>query len=34
MTYETPEPGLGPADLTRIVGSKGIIDSDHYGKVS
>ena len=34
MTYETPEPGLVPNDWTRIVGSKGIIEADHYGKVS
>jgi predicted dehydrogenase len=33
MTYETPEPGLEPNDWTRIVGSKGIIEADHYGKV-
>ena len=33
MTYETPEPGLVPNDWTRIVGSKGIIEADHYGKV-
>jgi len=34
MTYETPEPGLVPNDWTRIVGSKGIIEADHYGKVN
>ena len=34
MTYETPEPGLVPNDWTRIVGSKGIIEADHYGEVS
>ena len=33
MTYETPEPGLEPNDWTRIVGSKGIIEADHYGEV-
>jgi predicted dehydrogenase len=34
MTYETPEPGLVPNDWTRVVGSKGIIEADHYGKVN
>ena len=33
MTYETPEPGLVPNDWTRIIGSRGIIEADHYGKV-
>ncbi len=33
MTYETPEPGLVPNDWTRIIGSGGIIEADHYGKV-
>ena len=33
MTYEVPEPGLEPNDKTRIIGSTGIIDADHYGKV-
>jgi predicted dehydrogenase len=33
MTYETPEPGLVPNDMTRIIGSKGIIEADHYGAV-
>ena len=34
MTYEAPEPGLVPNDSTRIVGSKGIIEADHYGVVN
>ena len=34
MTYETPEPGLVPNDWTRIIGSKGIIEADHYGAVN
>jgi len=33
MTYETPEPGLVPNDWTRIIGSTGIIEADHYGQV-
>jgi predicted dehydrogenase len=33
MTYETPEPGLVPNDWTRIIGSAGIIEADHYGQV-
>ena len=33
MTYETPEPGLVPNDWTRIIGSEGIIEADHYGVV-
>lgn len=33
MTYETPEPGLVPNDWTRIIGSEGIIEADHYGAV-
>ncbi len=33
MTYETPEPGLVPNDWTRVIGSTGIIEADHYGKV-
>jgi UDP-N-acetyl-2-amino-2-deoxyglucuronate dehydrogenase len=33
MTYETPEPGIVPNDTTRVIGSKGIIDADHYGAV-
>jgi predicted dehydrogenase len=33
MTYETPEPGLVPNDMTRIIGSQGIIEADHYGQV-
>lgn len=33
MTYEAPEPGLVPNDWTRIIGSTGIIEADHYGKV-
>jgi predicted dehydrogenase len=33
MTYEVPEPGLAPNDKTRIIGSTGIIEADHYGKV-
>lgn len=33
MSYEVPEPGLVPNDKTRIIGSTGIIDADHYGKV-
>jgi predicted dehydrogenase len=33
MTYEVPEPGLEPNDSTRIIGSKGIVDVDHYGQV-
>ena len=33
MTYETPEPGLVPNDWTRIIGSRGILEADHYGKV-
>ena len=33
MTYEVPEPGLVPNDWTRIIGSAGIIEADHYGQV-
>jgi UDP-N-acetyl-2-amino-2-deoxyglucuronate dehydrogenase len=33
MTYEAPEPGLVPNDTTRIIGSRGIIEADHYGQV-
>ena len=33
MTYEAPEPGLVPNDWTRIIGSAGIIEADHYGQV-
>jgi predicted dehydrogenase len=33
MTYEAPEPGLVPNDWTRIIGSTGIIEADHYGQV-
>jgi UDP-N-acetyl-2-amino-2-deoxyglucuronate dehydrogenase len=33
MTYEAPEPGIVPNDWTRIIGSSGIIEADHYGKV-
>jgi len=33
MTYETPEPGLTPNDWTRVIGSTGIIEADHYGQV-
>ena len=33
MTYEAPEPGLVPNDWTRIIGSIGIIEADHYGQV-
>ena len=33
MTYELPEPGINPADVTFIIGSKGMIDCDQYGKV-
>ena len=33
MTYEMPEPGLVPNDWTRIIGSEGIIEADHYGVV-
>ena len=33
MTYEAPEPGLVPNDWTRIIGSSGIIEADHYGQV-
>jgi predicted dehydrogenase len=33
MTYEAPAPGLVPNDWTRIIGSTGIIEADHYGKV-
>jgi myo-inositol 2-dehydrogenase/D-chiro-inositol 1-dehydrogenase len=33
MTYELPEPGITPADVTYIIGSKGMIDCDQYGKV-
>lgn len=33
MTYEVPEPGLVPNDKTRIIGSTGIIEADHYGQV-
>ncbi len=33
MTYEAPEPGLVPNDWTRVIGSTGIIEADHYGKV-
>lgn len=33
MTYEVPEPGLVPNDKTRVIGSKGIIEADHYGEV-
>lgn len=34
MTYELPAPGIYPADVTFIIGSKGMIDCDQYGKVS
>ncbi len=33
MTYELPAPGITPADVTFIIGSKGMIDCDQYGKV-
>ncbi len=33
MTYELPEPGIFPADVTYIVGTKGMIDCDQYGAV-
>jgi predicted dehydrogenase len=33
MTYEVPEPGLVPNDWTRVIGSEGIIEADHYGAV-
>ncbi len=33
MTYEVPEPGLVPNDWTRVIGSTGIIEADHYGAV-
>ena len=33
MTYETPQPGIAPNDSTRIIGSTGIIETDHYGAV-
>jgi len=33
MTYEAPEPGIVPNDWTRVIGSEGIIEADHYGKV-
>ena len=33
MTYEVPEPGLVPNDKTRVIGSTGIIEADHYGEV-
>lgn len=33
MSYEVPEPGLVPNDWTRIIGSAGIIEADHYGQV-
>jgi predicted dehydrogenase len=33
MTYEAPPPGLVPNDTTRIIGSAGIIEADHYGQV-
>jgi predicted dehydrogenase len=33
MTYEVPEPGIVPNDVTRIIGSTGIIEADHYGAV-
>ena len=33
MTYELPEPGISPADVTVIIGSKGMIDCDQYGAV-
>jgi predicted dehydrogenase len=33
MTYEAPEPGLVPNDWTRVIGSTGIIEADHYGQV-
>jgi predicted dehydrogenase len=33
MTYEVPPPGLVPNDVTRIIGSEGIIEADHYGAV-
>ncbi len=33
MSYEVPEPGLVPNDKTRIIGSTGIIEADHYGRV-
>jgi myo-inositol 2-dehydrogenase/D-chiro-inositol 1-dehydrogenase len=33
MTYEAPEPGIAPNDWTRVIGSTGIIEADHYGQV-
>ena len=33
MTYEVPEPGIEPNDSTRIIGSTGILEVDHYGAV-
>jgi predicted dehydrogenase len=33
MSYELPEPGLLPSDWTRVIGSEGIIEADHYGQV-
>jgi len=33
MTYELPEPGLPPSDASLLIGSKGMIDCDHYGAV-
>jgi predicted dehydrogenase len=33
MTYEVPDPGIEPNDSTRIIGSTGILDVDHYGAV-
>ena len=33
MSYEVPQPGLGPSDLFVLVGSSGIIECDNYGDV-
>ena len=33
MTYELPEPGIEPADAVLVIGSKGMIDCDQYGRV-
>jgi predicted dehydrogenase len=33
MTYEVPEPGITPNDWTRVIGSTGIVEADHYGQV-
>jgi predicted dehydrogenase len=33
MTYEVPQPGFVPEDSVTIIGTTGIIEADHFGKV-